>query len=86
MGATDNLVLSGAASPVAPLARTSFAPGLTIDSVSVPIYFSGLTPGAVGLYQVNVQLPATLSNGNHQLAVSQSGGAASNSTLLPVHN
>ena len=86
MGETDNAVASGAGSPSSPLARITPPPTLTIDSVSVPVAFAGLTPGLVGLYQIDVQIPATLSNGNHQLTVTQSGGAASNSTLLAVHN
>jgi uncharacterized protein (TIGR03437 family) len=87
MGATDTPVPSGAGSPSKPLASTSLQTSVTIDSVAAPIYFSGLTPGTVGLYQINVQVPSTLSNGNHQLTVLQSNGTmTSNSTLLPVHN
>jgi uncharacterized protein (TIGR03437 family) len=86
MGATDTPVASGAGAPLNPLANTSPPPTLTIDSVSVPVAFSGLTPGLVGLYQIDVQLPAGLSNGNHQLTVIQASGSDSNSTLVPVHN
>ena len=29
-------------------------------NITAPVYFSGLTPGFTGLYQVNVQVPANL--------------------------
>jgi uncharacterized protein (TIGR03437 family) len=59
------------------------APVLTLNGSSVPIYFAGLTPGFVGLYQMNFQVPADTASGNVQLMVSQSG-VASNLTVLPV--
>jgi uncharacterized protein (TIGR03437 family) len=86
MGATDTPVASGAGSPLNPLARAMPVPTVTIDSTGVPVLFAGLTPTQVGLYQINIQIPANLSNGNHQLVVSPSSGADSNSTILPVHN
>ncbi|HWE49792.1 MAG TPA: hypothetical protein VG273_08390, partial [Bryobacteraceae bacterium] len=61
------------------------APTLTLNGASIPIYFSGLTPGYVGLYQMNFQIPANAPDGDLALVVSQ-GDAASNSTILPVHN
>lgn len=34
-----------------------------MGGVNVPVVFSGLTPGTVGLYQVNVQVPAGMPTG-----------------------
>jgi uncharacterized protein (TIGR03437 family) len=86
MGLTDNPVASGQPSPGAPgLARPTDSPTLTLNGTNIPIYFSGLTPTLVGLYQVNVQLPANTPNGDLQLVLTQTGGA-SNTTVLPVHN
>ena len=36
------------------------APTLTLNGSSVPVLFAGLTPGLVGLYQINMQVPAGL--------------------------
>jgi uncharacterized protein (TIGR03437 family) len=83
MGGTDNAVVTGAASPSSPLARPSFAPSLTLDGKPLPILFAGLTPGLVGLYQMNFQLPDDTPAGTLRLTVSQSG-TSSNVTELPV--
>ena len=85
LGATDTAVADGAASPSSPLAHPLIAPVLTLNGTSVPVYFGGLTPGFVGLYQMNFQVPVGETSGNLQLVVSQAG-AASNSTTLPVQN
>jgi uncharacterized protein (TIGR03437 family) len=57
-------------------------PVLTINGAPSPLLFAGLTPGLVGLYQMNFQVPAGLSAGNITIAVIQDG-QSSNQTLLP---
>ena len=86
MGPTTVPVLSGAASPSAPLANTVDAPTVTLNSEAVTaIVFSGLTPTLAGLYQIDLQVPADAPNGDLTLAVSQPGFQAT-SVILPVHN
>jgi uncharacterized protein (TIGR03437 family) len=85
LGMTDSAVADGAASPSSPLARPLITPVLTLNGDTVPVYFAGLTPGFVGLYQMNFQVPANTMNANVQLVVTQ-GGVASNRTILPVQN
>ena len=84
MGPTIVPVVSGAASPSDPLASPVLAdsPVLTINGNTYPIYFAGLTPGLVGLYQMNFQLPTGLPAGNITIMVSQNG-QSSNQTVLP---
>jgi uncharacterized protein (TIGR03437 family) len=83
LGQTTNPVATGAASPGTNLATPLVMPTLTLGGENVPILFAGLTPGLVGLYQVNFQVPSDAANGDLQLVVSQ-GGMKSNSTVLPV--
>jgi uncharacterized protein (TIGR03437 family) len=83
LGATDVNVPSGQPSPSNPLANVVDVPNLTLNGTTVPLLFAGLTPGLVGLYQINIQVPAGLPDGNYELVVSQSG-VVSNTTLLPV--
>ena len=85
LGATDNTVPTGAPSPSNPLARVLDTPILTLNNTMVPVAFAGLTPGLVGLYQINFQLPAPLADGNYELFISQSG-TLSNQTVLAVKN
>ena len=84
LGETDNAVATGAASPSNPLARPLAAVTVMLNGVNVPVAFAGLTPGLVGLYQINLQVPAGTPNGDLPLIVSQPG-ATSNTAILAVH-
>ena len=86
MGATNQTVPSGTASPSTNLALPLDAPTLTLNGAPVTnIIFAGLTPTEVGLYQVNFQVPSNEPNGDQQLVLTQASGQ-SNTTILPVHN
>jgi uncharacterized protein (TIGR03437 family) len=83
MGATTPAVPTGMVSPATPLAVTTVQPQVTIDGVAGEVSFSGLTPGAVGLYQINVRIPAGARTGDLPLVVSQNG-VMSNTAMVPV--
>lgn len=88
LGVTNPAVVSGTASPSTNLAVPVGTPTLTLNGVSVPaanILFAGLTPTQVGLYQVDMTVPANAPNGDLVLVVTQPSGLT-NSTVLPVHN
>jgi uncharacterized protein (TIGR03437 family) len=55
-----------------------------IGGVEVPAAFAGLTPGAIGLYQANVALPATLPPGLALPLYLKQAGAVSNTVMLAV--
>ena len=74
MGPTTVPVASGAVSPTSPLAYTSDAPAVTLNSEAVSnILFSGLTPTLAGLYQIDLQVPGDATNGDLTLVVTQPG-------------
>ena len=86
MGPTTVPVASGAVSPSSPLAKTTDAPTVTLNGETISnIPFSGLTPTVVGLYQIDLQVPADAPNGDLTLAVTQAGFQGP-PVILPVHN
>jgi uncharacterized protein (TIGR03437 family) len=83
MGATTPAVASGAPAPSSPLAQVAIQPQVTVDGAQAQVEFAGLTPGAVGLYQVDVRIPAAARTGNLAVIVTQ-GSASSNTATVPV--
>jgi uncharacterized protein (TIGR03437 family) len=84
MGPTNPNVPSGAAAPSSePLARVTLQPTVTVDGQSAIVAYAGLTPGAVGLYQINFQVPQNTNSGDLNVVVTQ-GGVISNTTQLSV--
>ena len=75
LGPVDPAVASGQAAPAQePLVRTTNEVTVTIGGKNAPVFFSGLTPGLVGLYQVNVIVPDGVDPGdNVPLALSVAG-------------
>ena len=58
LGATDPPVADGAPAPTALLARTVTQPSVRVGGNPATVFYSGLAPGLVGVYQVNAILPA----------------------------
>ena len=81
LGPVTNQPASGEPALSSPLSWSKATPAVSIGGVSITPGFYGLTPGAVGLYQVNVTLPAGLSTGNLPIVVNAGGVAASTSTI-----
>ena len=63
-------VPSGTMVPQSPVASTTLLPSVTIGGRQATVIFSGLTPGSVGLYQLNVLVPADAAAGNQDVIVS----------------
>jgi len=82
MGGTNATPASGAASPSSPLATPADPPTLLVNGAPAPLLFAGLTPGLVGLYQLNFQVPAGLTAGDLTIVVTQAG-LSSNQAVLP---
>jgi uncharacterized protein (TIGR03437 family) len=82
IGPLDNPVPTGAAAPMSPLSRATLPLSASIGGTDAPVQFLGLTPGAVGLAQANLLVPA-LSPGAYQVVVTI-GGVASNGATVYV--
>jgi uncharacterized protein (TIGR03437 family) len=83
MGLTDVSVKTGQISPSSPLAHPMVQPTVTVNGESAQVSFAGLTPQAVGLYQINFTVPPDAPSGNLTLVVAQ-GNVQSNSGTLAV--
>jgi len=57
LGAVNATVAPGAASPTSPPADTIAKPTVAVGGVTAHVAFSGLSPGLVGVYQVNAVMP-----------------------------
>ncbi|MEP7340443.1 MAG: carboxypeptidase regulatory-like domain-containing protein [Acidobacteriota bacterium] len=86
IGNTNPLVADGAAAPGNPLAQATSPTTVTIGGIPAEVQFSGLAPGFVGLWQINVVIPATLpTNLNTPFAVSLKGKQSLTTTLAVVN-
>jgi len=83
LGPVSNQPGDGLAAPSKPLAMTRATPTVTIGGQSGIVQFSGLAPGFVSLYQVNVQVPAGISAGAQPI-VCNIGGVTSATAQLYV--
>ncbi|MBI3934320.1 MAG: hypothetical protein HY316_06480 [Acidobacteria bacterium] len=84
LGQVTNQPPTGAPASSEPLATTTTIPVVTLGGVSAPVSFSGLAPGLVGLYQVNVEVPESAPIGNAIPLVLTIGGIASNIATVAI--
>lgn len=83
LGAVDGAISTGVLAPASPLLKV-FAPvEVQFGEISVTPLFAGLTPGFVGLYQVNVIVPPNVVSRVYPLRVSARGNL-SNAMSVPV--
>jgi len=74
LGAVQPSVPSGQPAPGGePLARTVSEPVVNIAGIPASVVYSGLAPGFVGLYQVNVQVPMGAPSGTQPVQIIMSG-------------
>jgi uncharacterized protein (TIGR03437 family) len=84
LGAVNNTPNDGSPSPSNPLAQTTTTPTVTIGGLPATVTFSGLAPGFIGEYQVNVLVPAGVTPGSAVPVVLTIGGVTSNTVTMAV--
>jgi uncharacterized protein (TIGR03437 family) len=85
LGAVNNTPADGAPAPSSPpLATTLANPSVTIGGMPAVVSYSGLAPGLVGLYQVNVQVPNNTPTGNAVNLSITVGSLTSNTVTVAV--
>ena len=83
LGELKSRVDAGIAAPYPP-PETVLTPEVRVGNILANVSFSGLAPGFVGLYQVNVQVPMGTPTGIAVPVVLASGGVPSNSVTLAI--
>lgn len=82
LGAVNATPGNGQVTPANPLPSTNATPQVTIGGRVAQLLFSGLAPGIVGLYQVNVIVPNDAPTGPEvELSIIQSGVTARTSRI-----
>jgi uncharacterized protein (TIGR03437 family) len=84
LGSVINTPVTGSPASGAAISTTLSTPTVTIEGIQAPVLFSGLTPGAVGEYQVNVHVPVGLGIGSNVPVVLTIGGVSSNTAIISV--
>ncbi|HWP84083.1 MAG TPA: S8 family serine peptidase [Terriglobia bacterium] len=83
LGPTVPAVETGDAAGSTPLSIVTFQPSATLGGLPATVHFAGLAPFFVGLYQVNIAVPAGLPPGEVPLVLT-SNGVASNPVTIAV--
>ncbi|MGH9938988.1 MAG: hypothetical protein ACREAM_22340, partial [Blastocatellia bacterium] len=77
-------IKDGEAAPGNPLAATATLPTVTIGGKNATVYFSGLAPGFVSLWQLNAQVPNDAPSGSAVEVVVNFGGRTANRVTIAV--
>ena len=81
-GAVEPPVATAAPAPTSPLARATYPVTATVGGQPADVIFAGLSPGSVGLFQVNLRLPL-LDPGSYPVAIAVNG-ITSNTQWLQI--
>lgn len=84
LGRTRPVVIPGAPAPSDSLAGVAAPVTVTIGGKQAAVQFAGLTPGLVGLYQVNAVVPADAAAGGAVPVVVTTGGVSSPPVTMAV--
>jgi uncharacterized protein (TIGR03437 family) len=81
LGVVNPTQEAGMPGPANPPARALIEPEVVLGGVKLPLSFAGLTPGQVGVYQINANVPQSVPRG---LAIPLSITQAGVNTTIPV--
>jgi len=76
---------SGTAVPANPIYATAVTPIVTVGGVPATVAFSGLTPGLVGVWQLNIMIPPNAPVGNAVPVVIKMNRRVTNLTTVAVN-
>jgi uncharacterized protein (TIGR03437 family) len=83
LGRTTPAISAGEAAPSDPLSVAVTPADVSLDGIPLQVVYAGLTPGGVGVYQINVRAPYGLNEGQAVPLVIRQGGMAT-TVAVPV--
>jgi len=82
LGPLDHPLPTGSPASSSPLSNATVVPTVTIGGANAVVQFAGMSPGFVGLGQINMVIPK-LANGTYPVVVTQ-GSQSSNNPVISV--
>jgi uncharacterized protein (TIGR03437 family) len=86
LGPTAPSAPVGVAVPSTTIYSTATVPTATLNGTGVMVYGAALSPGSAGLYQVAIQVPDTLADGDWPVQVSIGGVTSPKGVILAVQH
>ena len=83
-GPTSPSAPAGVETPATTTYNTATPVSVTVGGKPATVYGAALTPGCAGLYQVAIQIPASLANGDYPVSASISGTQSPATILITV--
>jgi uncharacterized protein (TIGR03437 family) len=84
-GPTNPAAPTGVAVPGDKSYATASLPSITIDHLPATVYGAALAPGSVGLYQIAIEVPTSLADGDWPIQAFIGGVLSPAGTILSVH-
>jgi uncharacterized protein (TIGR03437 family) len=85
LGHTLPAVSTGFAAPANPLAVAIAQPEVTLGGLVLPLYYAGLAPGEVGVYQINALVPGWSPTGMQVPLTITQGSVSTTLTVRVIH-
>jgi uncharacterized protein (TIGR03437 family) len=84
LGEVNPAIITGTSASLTQLSQTVNTVTATVGGVPAPVAFAGLTPGYVGLYQVNATVPSGVAPGDKVAVVLTAAGQSSTPVTIGV--
>jgi uncharacterized protein (TIGR03437 family) len=85
-GPTTPAAPFGVQVPADQIYSTSSMPAVTVGNISAPVYGAALAPGDAGLYQVAIQVPGSISDGDWPVQTTVGGLQSPAGVILSIHH